>query len=156
MAVLSHSIIAATAVLKLKFSKLSLIRTKHGFQARSISNASPVGSPSVACKRSLRKGASPSWSTNRRQSRSKKRRAPGTSRGFHGLESDRGPMNISYRRKVSTPYSSQTTSGLTTFLRDLLILATTCSRGVPSAVRVALFPSKETSSEGIKRPVGSL
>ena len=63
--------------------------------ARSTSRAGPSG---VTCESSpspARMGASPSGSTNRRQARSRNFREPGTSRGFQGLESASGPMNIS-------------------------------------------------------------
>uniref|UniRef100_A0A0A9EIG3 EMB2369 (EMBRYO DEFECTIVE 2369) n=1 Tax=Arundo donax TaxID=35708 RepID=A0A0A9EIG3_ARUDO len=41
---------------------------------------------------------------------------------LHVFESLNGPMNISYKRRESAPYSETTSSGLMTFPRLLLIL----------------------------------
>jgi hypothetical protein len=41
----------------------------------------------------------------------RKRCMPMMSRGSHGLEASSGPMYISYRRMVSHPYCSDTSSG---------------------------------------------
>ena len=46
---------------------------------------------------------------------------------FQGAAFSKSPMNISYRRSVSAPYSFTTSSGLTTLPRDLLILTMGCS-----------------------------
>ena len=43
------------------------------------------------------------------------------SRVVQGFEASSGPMNISYRRRVSTPYSAKISSGLTEFFSDLPI-----------------------------------
>ena len=56
------------------------------------------------------------------------------SRVFHGFDASSGPMYISYRRKVSAPYSAITSSGFTTFFSDFDILATICATFCPVAV----------------------
>ncbi len=61
-------------------------------------------------------------STMLRHSRCSSRYWPTTARVSHGRETSRGPMAISYRRRVSAPYSSQISSGVTAFFRDLPIL----------------------------------
>ncbi|CAM5302979.1 hypothetical protein STANM309S_04141 [Streptomyces tanashiensis] len=40
----------------------------------------------------------------------------------HGRDASSGPIAISYRRRVSAPYSAQISSGVTAFFRDLPIL----------------------------------
>ncbi len=83
-------------------------------------------------------GASPSVtlsepessSTRLRQMRWRNRCMPMTSRVFHGREASSGPVDISYRRNVSAPYSSYISSGVTMFFRLLPILPysrVTCS-----------------------------
>ena len=43
---------------------------------------------------------------------------------FQGLDCSNGPKNISYKRKLSAPYSSQIASGFTTLYLDLDIFST--------------------------------
>ncbi|MNL68627.1 hypothetical protein D3C87_1933790 [compost metagenome] len=47
------------------------------------------------------------------------------------MAASRGPMNISYRRRVSAPYSLTTSSGLTTLPRDLDIFSLFSPRIMP-------------------------
>ena len=83
-----------------------------------------------------------SSSTNSLQTRSRKRRHPGMSRGFQGFESAKGPMKASYSRKVSAPYSAMMSSGLTTLPSDLAILVTICVSSAPSALAHERFPAR--------------
>ena len=48
---------------------------------------------------------------------------PSTPFVFHGFVASSGPMNISYMRSVSAPYSFTMSSGLMTLPRDLLIFS---------------------------------
>ncbi len=69
-------------------------------------------------------------STTLRHSRCNSRNCPTTARVSHGRDTSRGPIAISYRRRVSAPYSAQISSGVTAFFRDLPILPSsreTCS-----------------------------
>jgi hypothetical protein len=50
---------------------------------------------------------------------------------FHGLESVNPPINISYNLKASTPYSLTTSSGLTTFPKDLDIFSPLAPNTIP-------------------------
>jgi len=58
---------------------------------------------------------------------SRKRFTPMSPCVLHGFETVSGPMNISYMRTLSAPYCFIMSSGLMTFLSDLLIFATTRS-----------------------------
>ncbi|MNN43665.1 hypothetical protein D3C81_1579130 [compost metagenome] len=69
--------------------------------------------------------------TNRRHTRDKKRCVPSTPLAFHGLVASSGPMNISYTRSVSAPYSLTISSGLITLPRDLLIFSLLVPRIIP-------------------------
>ena len=62
------------------------------------------------------------WSMTARQTRLKKRYTPSTPRMLQGLVASSGPMNISYSRRLSAPYSSTTLFGLMTLPRALDIL----------------------------------
>ena len=57
-----------------------------------------------------------------RQTRSRKPRTPLTPSMLQGLTASSGPMNISYSRSESAPYSVTTWSGLTTLPRLFDIL----------------------------------
>ena len=75
-------------------------------------------------------GRTPSPSTRlsaSAQMRSKKRLQPLMEEVFQGAAFSKSPMNISYRRSVSAPYSFTTSSGLTTLPRDFDILTMGCS-----------------------------
>ena len=49
----------------------------------------------------------------------------------HGAACSKSPINSSYNLNVSAPYSKTTSSGLTTFPRDLLIFSPFCPRIIP-------------------------
>src|SRR5690554_4467573 len=77
---------------------------------------------------------------------------------FQGLACSKGPKNISYKRNVSAPYSSQISSGFTTLNFDFDIFSTSCptiylpdSSKINSALaksgRQALNPSTSNSEE---------
>ena len=55
----------------------------------------------------------------------------------HGAVWSNGPMNISYTRNVSAPYSFITSSGFTTFPLDLLIFSPLDPKIIPWEVRFA-------------------
>src|SRR5262249_57226896 len=57
-----------------------------------------------------------------RHTRCRNRYAPTTSLVAHGRDASSGPIDISYTRSVSAPYSSQISSGDTEFFRLLPIL----------------------------------
>ena len=72
---------------------------------------------------------------------------PSMSRVFQGLTASSGPMNISYRRSVSAPYSAIMSSGLTTFFRLLDIFAIDSASASPVVlVARACRRAKSTSS----------
>ena len=54
-----------------------------------------------------------------------------------GAAFSKSPMNISYRRMVSAPYSFTMSSGLTTLPRDLLIFSPFSPKIMPWLVRLA-------------------
>ena len=94
-------------------------------------------------------------STIIRQARSRKPRTPLTPSMLHGFTASSGPMNISYNRSASAPYSLTTWSGLTTLPRLFDILyarLSTCT----SVSRIHTYrPSSFlTSSAGILTGVG--
>ena len=63
-----------------------------------------------------------------RHTRSRKPRTPLTPSMLQGLTASSGPMNISYSRRASAPYSCTTWSGLTTLPRLFDILYARFSR----------------------------
>src|SRR5699024_2951586 len=65
------------------------------------------------------------------QIRSKNRLAPSSPFSLHAMEASSGPMNISYRRKVSAPCEYTISSGFTTFPLDLLIFSLPSPRIIP-------------------------
>src|SRR5690554_5805624 len=69
------------------------------------------------------------------QTLSRKRRQPRTPSVLHGTLFSKSPINISYMRKVSAPYSSTTSSGLTTLPRDLDIFSLFSPKIMPWEVR---------------------
>src|SRR5690606_36042597 len=64
----------------------------------------------------------PEW--YRRHNFFKKLYTPEIPAVFQGLDCSKGPKNISYKRRLSAPYSSQILSGLTTLYLDLDIFST--------------------------------
>ena len=75
-----------------------------------------------------------SSSTTLRHSRCRKRWEPTTARVSHGRESSSGPIDISYTRKVSAPYASYMSSGVTMFFSDLPIFPYSRVTGWPCQV----------------------
>ena len=76
---------------------------------------------------------------------------------FHGAAFSKSPMNISYRRSVSAPYSLTTSSGLTTLPRDLDILTMGCSAISPYFSTRALrapFSSPYSASRRLRSASG--
>src|SRR5699024_12204077 len=73
----------------------------------------------------------PLSSTCKRHTRSRKRREPSRPFSDQAIDASRGPMNISYRRKVSAPYWLTTSSGFTTFPLDLDIFSLPSPRIIP-------------------------
>ena len=71
------------------------------------------------------------------QTLSKKRLQPLMEEVDHGALFSKSPMNISYKRMVSAPYSRTMSSGLTTLPRDLLIFSPFSPRIMPWLVRFA-------------------
>ena len=66
-----------------------------------------------------------------RQARSRKPRTPLTPSMLQGLTASSGPMNISYSRRESAPYSRTTSSGLTTLPRAFDIFSLLSPRIMP-------------------------
>src|SRR5690606_9942520 len=66
----------------------------------------------------------PSASWNKRHSLRRNLYTPSIPLVFQGFACSNGPKNISYKRKVSAPYFSTTSSGLTTLNLDLDIFST--------------------------------
>jgi hypothetical protein len=94
-------------------------------------------------------------STMVRQTRCRNRCAPITARVSQGRETSSGPIDISYTRKVSAPYASHISSGVTTFFSDLPILPYSRRTGWPRQVNP---PSAvgSTSSAGTYWPRASV
>ncbi len=67
-------------------------------------------------------------------------------RGSHGLGSSNSPMNISYRRITSAPYSAITSSGLTPFIFDLAIFSTDAVTASPVAFSTGCPPRNSMSA----------
>mmetsp|Transcript_14672 Transcript_14672/g.62953 ORF Transcript_14672/g.62953 Transcript_14672/m.62953 type:complete len:258 (-) Transcript_14672:1835-2608(-) len=139
VAALTNSIIAAMAVLKRMPSVSSVTFATHALIALSCSSE---GSASVIFAGS-----------NRRYARARNREHPSTPLVCHTFVSRSGPMNISYRRSESAPNSSTTSSGFTTFPRDLDIL---CARAdtLTDSSEASTYPSPflVTSSAAILAP----
>ena len=72
-----------------------------------------------------------SSSTTRRHRRCRKRCEPTTARVSQGRERSSGPIDISYTRRVSAPYSSYMSSGATAFFSDLPIFPYSWVTGSP-------------------------
>ncbi len=71
----------------------------------------------------------------------------------HGRETSSGPIDISYRRSVSAPYSSAISSGATAFFRDLPILPASRLTGSPCQ---KYWPSRSSiSAAGTGKPRSS-
>src|SRR5690606_1808991 len=79
---------------------------------------SAVGSSFVTIK--------PLSSAYKRHSFLRKPNTPVIPAVFQGFDCSNGPKNISYKRKVSAPYSSQISSGFTTLYFDFDIFSTSC------------------------------
>ena len=75
--------------------------------------------------------------------RSKKRLQPLMLWLDHGADFSKSPMNISYKRMVSAPYSLMISSGLTTFPRDLDIFSPFSPKIMPCEVRLAYGSGQE-------------
>ena len=89
-------------------------------------------------------------STMLRHRRCSSRYWPTTARVSQGRETSSGPIAISYRRRVSAPYSAQISSGVTAFFRDLPILPSSRLTGSPSKKNL---PSRSsTSAAGTGKP----
>ena len=73
-----------------------------------------------------------SSSTTSRQIRCSSRCIPTTALESHGRDWSSGPVNISYSRKVSTPYSVKMSSGVIMFFRLLPILPNSRRTGWPA------------------------
>ena len=116
------AISAAIAVLNFRFSMSSVTFLIVLWNAFSISGR--IASPS----------ATMFW---RFQKRSINRRQPLMPALLHGAAFSKSPINISYMRIVSAPYSLTMSSGLTTLPRDLLIFSPFSPRIMPWLVRFA-------------------
>ncbi|OQC23895.1 MAG: hypothetical protein BWX70_02724 [Verrucomicrobia bacterium ADurb.Bin070] len=106
--------------------------------------ASSSGSSVIGCSATMRK------------ERLRKRNTPSTPLVFQGLTASSGPMNISYRRMLSAPYSRMTSSGLTTFFNDLDILAGNSVSFSPVSAWKAPSVRCSTCSIGTSAPRASL